>query len=135
MPIRLPSGMERRDNFPNGKQTSRERNFSYLIGDCARACGGSLVAGILLYRLAFAYAHTRFVRDGIGYYIASRSELMRDTGLGRHQYDRAIKLLRESQFIETTVAGAIGSNKPLRTTAFIVTDKAYGLVLLAKRTR
>jgi len=88
------------------------------------ACGRDFKAGMLLWRMAFLCRKTNLIRDGVRWYIRSRLDLMKDLALSKHEYDRAARVLRDFEFIETSNAAKLGVfYMSMQTTAFSITEK------------
>ncbi|PZP55945.1 MAG: hypothetical protein DI586_05295 [Micavibrio aeruginosavorus] len=62
---------------------------------------GDLPAGHLLYRVVLRFKHFKPWKDkqGLAAVILTRAEWMVDTSLTRHQYDRAVKILKDRKLI------------------------------------
>jgi hypothetical protein len=62
---------------------------------------GDLRAGALLYQIRFWARHARVVRWGRAWIVKTREEWCAETALTRHQYDPALKKLRERSLVRT----------------------------------
>jgi hypothetical protein len=90
------------------------------------ACGRDHKAGMLFWRLAFLCRKTNLIRDDVRWYIRSRHDLMKDLALSKHEYDRAVRVLRGLEFIETSNAAKLGVfYMSMQTTAFSITEKGH----------
>lgn len=71
------------------------------LGACIKLAGDPN-AGILLYRILLrTEMKTMKARDGTdGWTVLSRGEWMTDTGLTRHQHDRALSILKKQELVE-----------------------------------
>jgi hypothetical protein len=88
------------------------------------ACARDYKAGMLLWRMAFLCRKTKLIREGVRWYIRSRHDLMKDLALSKHEYDRAVRVLRDLEFIETSNAAKLGIfYMSMQTTAFRITQK------------
>ncbi len=80
---------------------ANSKSKSSPLSRCIRA-GGSLAAGILLYRIAFWYPKAK-VKHGQGgaWVVKTRGEWTDETALSLWQYDRALARLKHVRLIET----------------------------------
>ena len=86
------------------------------------ACDRDFKAGMLLWRLAHLCRHTYLLRDGIRWYVRTRSDLMNDLAFSKHEYDRAIRVLRQRGLIETSNAAKLRyPHASMQATAFAIT--------------
>lgn len=81
---------------------------------------------MLLWRLAFLCRKTKLIRDDVRWYVRSRADRMADLGWSKHVYDRAIRILRQKEIIETSNAAKLHySHASMQTTAFRITQKGH----------
>lgn len=99
------------------------------VGEYVNACGGDIFAGILLYHMHDLYKVKTVVHKGSRWHVRTRAELMSDTGLKKHQYDRGLSVLKALALIEVTHTVS-WKKKPvaIRVTAFRLTEKARVLI-------
>jgi hypothetical protein len=76
--------------------------------------------------MAFLCRKTKLIRQGVRWYVRSRRDLMEDLALSKHEYDRAVRVLRDLEFIETSNAAKLGIfYMSMQTTAFSITQKGH----------
>jgi hypothetical protein len=73
----------------------------YTVYDCIELCSDDHPAGLLLFKMGFYCRRATLTIDGKRWYVRARENLCRETRLTRHQYDRAIKTLKEVGLVET----------------------------------
>lgn len=71
------------------------------VFDCIAICDDDLAAGLLLFKMIMLGRYSKLEIDGQRWYVRSRSKLRRDVRLTRHQYDRALKILKKLSFVQT----------------------------------
>ncbi len=71
------------------------------VFDCVAICEDDLAAGLLLFKMIMLGRYAKLTIDGQRWYVRSRSKLCRDVRLTRHQYDRALKILKKLGFVQT----------------------------------
>lgn len=92
--------------------------YSYACGD--------FKAGMLLWRLAYLCRKSKLVRGDVKWYVRSRAELMADLGWSKGVYDRAIRILRQKEIIETSNAAKLHyPHASMQTSAFSITKKGH----------
>jgi hypothetical protein len=69
--------------------------------DCIAMCNDDLAAGLLLLRMIFLGRYSKLTFAGQRWYVRSREGLCRDTRLTRHQYDRALAILKSLGYVKT----------------------------------
>jgi len=73
----------------------------HTVYDCIELCSDDLPAGLLLFKMIFLCRKSRIMTAGKRWYVRSRGSLCSETRLTRHQYDRALKILKKNGFVET----------------------------------
>lgn len=71
------------------------------VFDCVAICEDDLAAGLLLFKMIMLGRYSKLMIDGERWYVRPRSKLCRDIRLTRHQYDRALKLLKALDYVRT----------------------------------
>jgi hypothetical protein len=71
------------------------------VFDCIAICEDDHAAGLLLFKMIMLGRYSKLMIDGERWYVRPRSKLCRDVRLTRHQYDRALKLLKEQGYVRT----------------------------------
>jgi hypothetical protein len=75
--------------------------FKHTIYDSIEACADDHHAGVLFYKMAFYCRRAKMLIDGKRWYVRARESLCLETRLTRHQYDRALRFLKDFNFVET----------------------------------
>lgn len=88
-------------------------------------CGDDHLAGLLLFHFIFLCRRAMLLIDGKRYYVRSRTDLCTQTRLTRHQYDRALKELKDLKFVEArrvpmNKVHVFGNSTAFRVTAFAI---------------
>jgi len=88
-------------------------------------CGDDHLAGLLLFHFMFLCRRAMLLINGKRYYVHSRADLCFETRLTRHQYNRALKKIKDLEFVETrrvpmNKAHIFGNNTAFRVTAFAI---------------
>jgi hypothetical protein len=88
-------------------------------------CSDDHLAGLLLFHFMFLCRRAMILIDGKRYYVHSRADLCFETRLTRHQYDRALKTLKDLGFVETrrlpiTKVQVFGNFTAFRVTALAI---------------
>jgi hypothetical protein len=71
------------------------------VFDCIAICDDDLAAGVLLFRMIMLGRYSKLMIDGERWYVRPRSKLRCDVRLTRHQYDRALKILKKLGYART----------------------------------
>jgi hypothetical protein len=71
------------------------------VFDCIAICEDDLAAGLLLFKMIMLGRYSKLMIDGERWYVRPRAKLCRDVRLTRHQYDRALKLLKAQGYVRT----------------------------------
>jgi hypothetical protein len=71
------------------------------VFDCIAICEDDLPAGLLLFKMIILGRYSKLMIEGERWYVRPRSKLCRDVRLTRHQYDRALKLLKAQGYVRT----------------------------------
>jgi hypothetical protein len=71
------------------------------VFDCINICEDDLPAGLLLFKMIMLGRYSKLMIDGERWYVRARAKLCRDVRLTRHQYDRALKLLKAQGYVRT----------------------------------
>ncbi len=66
----------------------------------AHVLGGGLAAAQLLYQLRFWYARAEHWRNGRLWLVRKRAQLCADVAISRHQYDGALRRLKDAEVVE-----------------------------------
>jgi hypothetical protein len=75
--------------------------IKHSVYDCIQICDDDHLAGLLLFKMMFYCRRARITLDGYRWYVRSRESLCAETRLTRHQYDRALRRLKEMGYVET----------------------------------
>jgi hypothetical protein len=90
-----------------------------LAGSCIRACGNSDAGALLFHCTVDLQDQSDVAKDGIRWWVRTKTELMRGSGLTEHKYDRAITILRKLKVVVTKPACQVGFfDRGMTTTAF-----------------
>lgn len=79
------------------------KKFTVTPSPIAESMGkvsGDTASALLLYRITWWSKHARITRDGKKWIVLTRDEWMIDTGMTRHQYDRALAVLKRLNLVE-----------------------------------
>lgn len=96
---------------------------------------GDFKAGMLLWRLAHLCRKSKLMHGGVRWYVRSREDLMIDLGWSKHRYDRAIRILRDLELIDTSNAAKLHyPSASLQTTAFSITQKGHEAIAKGRAT-
>jgi hypothetical protein len=104
------------------------------VFDCIVICEDDLAAGLLLFKMIMLGRYSKLMIDGKRWYVRPRKKLCQEVRLTRHQYDRALKLLKALGYVQTRKVPfeLIHAYGPF--TAFRVTKTAaMKLKILAKK--
>ncbi|MGD0151229.1 MAG: hypothetical protein ABSB77_21825 [Xanthobacteraceae bacterium] len=71
------------------------------VFDCIAMCNDDLAAGLLLFRMIMLGRYSQLTFAGQRWYVRPREKLCRDTRLTRHQYDRALAILKSLGYVKT----------------------------------
>ena len=71
------------------------------VFDCIAICDDDHAAGLLLFKMIMLGHYSKLEIDGRRWYVRSRKKLCRDVRLTRHQYNRALSILKKLGFVET----------------------------------
>ena len=71
------------------------------VFDCIAMCDDDLAAGLLLYKMILLGRYSELTFAGQRWYVRPRAKLCRDTRLTRHQYDRALRILKSLGYAKT----------------------------------
>jgi hypothetical protein len=71
------------------------------VFDCIAICKDDHAAGLLLFRMIFLGRYSKLQIGGYRWYVKPRRILCRDVRLTRHQYDRALAILKKLGFVQT----------------------------------
>lgn len=71
------------------------------VFDCIAMCNDDLAAGLLLYKMILLGRYSELTFAGQRWYVRARAKLCRDTRLTRHQYDRALRILKSLGYAKT----------------------------------
>jgi len=71
------------------------------VFDCIAICEDDLAAGLLLFKMIMLGRYSKLMIHGERWYVRPRWKLCRDVRLTRHQYDRALKLLKDQGYVQT----------------------------------
>jgi hypothetical protein len=71
------------------------------VFDCIAMCDDDHAAGLLLFRMIMLGRYSRLMIDAQRWYVRPRAKLCRDTRLTRHQYDRALAILKAKGYVQS----------------------------------
>ncbi len=71
------------------------------VFDCIAICDDDHLAGLLLFKIIMLCRYSKLEIDGKRWYVRARKKLCRDVRQTRHQYDRALSVLKKLGFVET----------------------------------
>jgi hypothetical protein len=71
------------------------------VFDCIAMCEDDLPSGLLLFRMIMLGRYSQLMIDGQRWYVRPREKLCRDVRLTRHQYDRALAVLKGLGYVRT----------------------------------
>jgi hypothetical protein len=73
----------------------------HTVFNCVKLCGGDHLAALLLYKLIYRCRYARLLIGEYRWFVRSRARMCEDLTCTRHQYDRALKVLKDKGFVQT----------------------------------